>query len=524
MFIKTHFSIIVISAIGALFALTVYGQQLSITFPIPELGNCQDKTNCQLFCSKSENIDNCTTFGREHGLLSSQEADQNHAILEIQKEGGPGGCKSEVACRKYCNDPGHAQECFSFAQQRGLISGGEAQRATKMIELMQTGQTPGGCKTQKTCMAYCTQVDNVDECTAFGLQNGLITQQEADNFKKTHGSGPDGCVGQACQDFCSNQTNQKTCFEYARQHHLISDRQVQQIEESSRLNKENFKRMPDEIQSCIKGQYGDDVFDKIGNNEFEFDQGFSGFVNQCFQAYQDKQAQNKIEQNIGNQLSPNASASDNQDETTPEAAPPQSQLHNPVDEEHSHFRHQLEQMPAGVIQCAQTQYGDDFLDQIENGTLRANQDLGNVINKCLSQLNNKNFLRPSLRPSPEQKNNGSIDKEQNNQENNNQDNQNNGEENTTTETPTETPPSLPSLLPSPTSSVPIVPTFSPPPSPAPSPSYSMSPSPNPATSCSQYGGTWNGSICIMPSASPAPHTTYNIQGLLQALINFFFGK
>ncbi len=70
--------------------------------------------------------------------------------------------------------------------------------------------------------------------------------------------------------------------------------------------------------------------------------------------------------------------------------------------------------------------------------------------------------------------------------------------------------------PSPSPSYTPYPSFSPPPTYGPAPSYSSPPSPypsptmDPAIGCAKYGGTWNGTICVMPSSSttPMPSVSY----------------
>ena len=49
---------------------------------------------------------------------------------------GPGGCRRE-ACKTYCENPEHMDECLTFAEANGLMSSEELERAKKF------GNKPG---------------------------------------------------------------------------------------------------------------------------------------------------------------------------------------------------------------------------------------------------------------------------------------------------------------------------------------------------------------------------------------------
>ena len=74
----------------------VFAQTTDIKFPIPELGGCNNKTECKTFCDKEENIIACTDFAQKHNLISDDQAERTIKISQVQT--GPGGCQDRQAC------------------------------------------------------------------------------------------------------------------------------------------------------------------------------------------------------------------------------------------------------------------------------------------------------------------------------------------------------------------------------------------------------------------------------------------
>ena len=64
-----------------------------INFPVAELGNCANKTECKTFCDKTENIQACIDFAKSHNLVTKDESNKAKQLAEALKSGGPGGCQ-----------------------------------------------------------------------------------------------------------------------------------------------------------------------------------------------------------------------------------------------------------------------------------------------------------------------------------------------------------------------------------------------------------------------------------------------
>ena len=142
---------------------------------------------------------------------------------------GPGGCTSKGECREYCDEDSHKDECLTFAVQNGLMSQEDAERARKFLN--QTG--PGGCRGDE-CRKYCSESSHKEECINFAVNNGLIQPEEAERFKKfkeiEEKGGPGGCKGEECRSYCEDEARHDECFVFAKEHGLIGEEEIKHYE------------------------------------------------------------------------------------------------------------------------------------------------------------------------------------------------------------------------------------------------------------------------------------------------------
>ncbi|KKQ09444.1 MAG: hypothetical protein US19_C0014G0016 [Candidatus Daviesbacteria bacterium GW2011_GWB1_36_5] len=151
-----------------------------------ELG-CNSKDSCSDFCSKSENYDACESYAKRHEIPGGyiQQPDKPE-YLEVAKN--VLGCDSTDSCANACDDPANADKCTDFANQVGLLGG-------------TTTEGPGGCQTPGTCGAYCADPNNYIQCSNF--------VPEGTTF-----SGPGGCDSQeSCRSYC--EQNPDSCRSYS---------------------------------------------------------------------------------------------------------------------------------------------------------------------------------------------------------------------------------------------------------------------------------------------------------------------
>ena len=91
-----------------------YAQE-NITFPISELGNCNNVTTCKVFCDQRENHDACIAFAKAKGFYK-ETVDKKHAdTLPLAKS--ELGCSDVESCKKFCEQKVNQAKCQSFAQK-----------------------------------------------------------------------------------------------------------------------------------------------------------------------------------------------------------------------------------------------------------------------------------------------------------------------------------------------------------------------------------------------------------------------
>lgn len=204
------------------FGSFAFAQELTgITFPVAELGNCQDKDDCAAYCDKEENMAACLDFAEAHNLLPALEIKMARDMLRLGVTAGPGGCRGQMECAAYCDEISHIEECITFAEEHGLIPPEELENAKKVIAAMEKGLTPPNCKNKSECDVYCQTPEHMEECLTFGEAAGLIPPEELENAKKAleavkKGVKPPACQGkEACDAYCAEPEHVEECITFA---------------------------------------------------------------------------------------------------------------------------------------------------------------------------------------------------------------------------------------------------------------------------------------------------------------------
>ena len=240
-----------------------------ITFPIPELGNCADKSACKAYCDELSHANVCAAFAKDYGLGDARTTQQASVLPPT----GPGGCSSTSACKSYCDDTSHFDECIQFAEDHGMLSKKEIKQTREGIKkgpggcnsiqeckrycsddlhhlecanyahdqgqisdsdyqaIKDVGQKggPGGCKDNDSCHAYCQEADHLDECLSFSQDHGFISKDDALAIRKAGfgGAGPGGCKGNdACRAYCEEPEHQNECIDFAEAKGFMSKEEV----------------------------------------------------------------------------------------------------------------------------------------------------------------------------------------------------------------------------------------------------------------------------------------------------------
>lgn len=170
-----------------------------IAYPVAELGNCADQASCKAYCDKPANIDTCLSFAEKNNLMSKDEIKK---AKNFKKGGmtGPGGCKGKDECKTYCSNSDHMDECITFAEKNGMMSGEQLDEAKKVRGAISRGIKPPACGTKETCDTYCSSPEHVEECVKFGEDAGMINKENADKIRKAGGKGRGGEKGPEGQD------------------------------------------------------------------------------------------------------------------------------------------------------------------------------------------------------------------------------------------------------------------------------------------------------------------------------------
>ena len=148
---------------------------------------CNDKDSCSDFCAKEENKATCDKFSKNEGLIGGyvQEPDQPQFIDQAKKELG---CDSAESCGSFCDKPENSKKCSDFAHSVGLLGG-------------EVIQGPGGCTTDGTCKNFCSDPNNFNKCQPYAPPN-------------TQFQGPGGCDNpQSCRSHC--EQNPSECRSYS---------------------------------------------------------------------------------------------------------------------------------------------------------------------------------------------------------------------------------------------------------------------------------------------------------------------
>ena len=226
-----------------------------VTFP----GNCKTKESCLKYCDNSANAVVCMEFGLKAGFIPKEDAEAVGKILPYLKSGGklPGGCTTKESCDAYCSSDAHVNECMDFAAGAGFMTKQEAE-----ILKRTGGKCPGNCRSREACDAYCKDEAHIDECVDFAVQAGFISAQEAEMAKRYKiTSGPGGCKGKAdCEAFCV--VNQETCFNWAKDHGMLSEEDLKNIEEQKKFLG-SLDKAPPEWLACMEKELGSAFFGRF---------------------------------------------------------------------------------------------------------------------------------------------------------------------------------------------------------------------------------------------------------------------
>lgn len=210
-----------------------------IIFPVAELGNCKNQTECRDFCDKRdspENIKACVTFAKKYNLISTDEAAKAEKFAEVVAKGGPGKCRNEKDCTAYCENIAHIDECVSFAEHYNLIPPGDLAEAKKIAQAVKSGANPpGACSSKKDCLVYCENSAHIDECLAFAEKANLIPPDELAQAKKfapfiKSGQTPGACKSKTeCETYCGDESHVEECVAFGEKVGVVNHQEAEMV-------------------------------------------------------------------------------------------------------------------------------------------------------------------------------------------------------------------------------------------------------------------------------------------------------
>ena len=278
-------------------------------------------------------------------LLTTTKFKDLKKINKILKGGGqlPGGCNGKKECETYCSNASHAEECLVFAEKAGFMQKDELERARKMLPLMRSGETPGGCKSKDECEAFCQNPDNFGQCVAFAEKAGFISGKELEMVKKTGGKGPGDCRGRnECETFCNNPANQETCFSFAKEHGILDENKLKDIKEGMGHVRMGLDKAPEEVKACLKENLGENIINDMEAGILTPGPDIGERVRGCFEKFMPK-----VREKMGKEFN---------------------------------------QAPEGVKTCLESIAGKDEFEKIKNGEPPKDSSTGDKIKTCFENM------------------------------------------------------------------------------------------------------------------------------------------
>ncbi len=178
-------------------------KKYNITFPIAELGNCENYSECRQFCEDPVNSTTCIDFAKSKGFYKEENTGKADLLAKARSQLG---CSSEATCRELCSKEENFEKCSNFASQNNL-SGGHSEDHSS-AQILQKAKSILGCSSEASCREVCSKEENKEKCSQFARQTGLRGGE--------HRSGPGGCSSEeTCRAFCSDPANYQVCSGYA---------------------------------------------------------------------------------------------------------------------------------------------------------------------------------------------------------------------------------------------------------------------------------------------------------------------
>ena len=105
-------------------------KKYDIVFPIAELGNCANFSECRNYCEDPVNRNTCIDFAKNKGFHREENIEVKDSQF-WQRTKASLGCDSIESCKALCEQPSNFEKCSNFAKSQGL-SGGHTEDPKKL--------------------------------------------------------------------------------------------------------------------------------------------------------------------------------------------------------------------------------------------------------------------------------------------------------------------------------------------------------------------------------------------------------
>ena len=206
------FSLVIITLYFAFLTFNLrFAHAQSVSFPIPELGNCTNVATCKVYCDQPENRNACIAFAKAKGFskVKGKVNEKQVALLEAAKT--ELGCQTVPTCQALCDQPENVAKCEAFAKRHGMASTPPPSEISDE-ELLKAAKEKLGCESYDSCQRLCDEERNYTKCAA--LMQSQVTEEDRAMFEKykpliKEYLGCDSIV--TCMAFCINPLNTKKC-------------------------------------------------------------------------------------------------------------------------------------------------------------------------------------------------------------------------------------------------------------------------------------------------------------------------
>lgn len=226
----------------------------SVRFPIPELGYCEDPISCYRYCEAPQNTATCWSYGK-YVLKRNVLGEETESPDQRAKKAGItfpvaelGGCENAKACMSYCNVPEHFETCSQFAQKHGLEKKEEGQN-TPNPQVLQAATQELGCTSAAQCKATCTKQENRTKCAEFAEKYGLAKPQGVATQSIIAKAKVElGCSSEtSCRTLCANPENQEKCMAFGQKVALIDKEKYQKYQENQKHQTQQLEEIQKEL-------------------------------------------------------------------------------------------------------------------------------------------------------------------------------------------------------------------------------------------------------------------------------------